>query len=267
MADDFRVRWDDLVKGDKNAKAVAIDALGSALAESVHAPDIAMFGRMIEINTSTPFGKKDLGIDAACQVAHAVSTNRVATDFDFFTAVDDLLPQGDMGAGMMGTVEFNSACFYRYANVDMAQLTKNLGDAALAQATLEAFIRASVAAIPTGKQNSMAAQNPPSFVLAVVREAGLWSLANAFLKPISPDKPLRPDNGGNLVSNSQLALADYWNKLTTMYGQAGVLGAWRVSLDEAGLEQLAVADARNLDTLVAQVLDATARGAANGAAA
>ena len=51
---------------------------------------------------------------------------------------------------MLGTVEFNSACFYRYANVDLAQLADNLeGDDTLARQTLEAFIRASVAAIPT----------------------------------------------------------------------------------------------------------------------
>jgi CRISPR system Cascade subunit CasC len=140
------------------------------------AVDLALFGRML---ADLP----NKNIDAACQVAHALSTNKVSMEFDFFTAVDDLSPEEETGAGMMGTVEFNSACFYRYANIDLKQLTGNLaGDSELAQKAVEAFLRAAVATIPTGKQNSMAAQNPPSLVFAVVRDKGLWSLANAFVK-------------------------------------------------------------------------------------
>jgi hypothetical protein len=49
--------------------------------------------------------------------------------------------------------EYNSACFYRQSNVDVRQLQKNLdNDTELAQKTLKAFIRASLVAIPTGKQ-------------------------------------------------------------------------------------------------------------------
>ena len=90
---------------------------------------------------------------------------------------------------MIGTVEFNSACFYRYANVNLAQLADNLkGDRTHLSRTLEAFIRASIEAVPSGKQNSMGAQNPASFIMTVVRRAGLWSLANAFLRPVEPDE-------------------------------------------------------------------------------
>ena len=75
------------------------------------AADLALFGRML---ADLP-GKN---VDAACQVAHAISTHKVGVEFDFYTAVDDLQPEAETGAGMMGTVEFNSACFYRYANID-----------------------------------------------------------------------------------------------------------------------------------------------------
>src|SRR5262249_33379271 len=142
------------------------------------AADLALFGRMI---ANLP----ERNVEAACQVAHAISTNKMEMEFDFYTAVDDLKPEDTAAAHMLGTVEFHSACFYRYANVDTTQLLTNLGrDADLARGTLQAFLRASVAAIPTGKQNSMAAHNPPSLVLIVVRERGQWNLANAFLKPI-----------------------------------------------------------------------------------
>ncbi len=185
------------------------------------AADVALFGRMLADQSS-------LNVDAACQVAHAISTNRVNMEFDFFTAVDDLKPrEEDMGAGMLGTVEFNSACYYRYAAIDLEQLWKNLGgDEDLARATVRAFLQASIAAIPTGKQNSMAAHNPPSFVMAVARERGLWSLANAFLKPVAPRE------NEDLMQASVQALDAYWGKLVRMYGDDGVTGLWVALLDD-----------------------------------
>jgi CRISPR system Cascade subunit CasC len=194
----------------------------------------------------------DRNVDAASQVAHALSTHQVSIEFDFYTAVDDLRPEDTEGADMLGIVEFNSACFYRYANVDLAQLAENLdGDDALAQQTLEAFIRASVAAIPTGKQHSMAAHNPPALVFAVARERGLWSLANAFLQPI------RPARDGDLVGQSSRALDRYWGQLTGMYGQSGLGGTWLAMLDsEQKLEHLGPARQTNLEAVVQGVLDA-----------
>jgi CRISPR system Cascade subunit CasC len=172
-----------------------------------------------------------LNIDAACQVAHALSTNRVSMEMDFFTAVDDLKErrEDDAGAGMLGTVEFNSACFYRYANIDLTGLTRNLdGDEGLARRTVEAFLKASIHAIPTGKQNTFAAHNPPSLVLAVVREGGLFSLANAV------EKPVRPDQNGSLVQNSMKALDAYWGRLGRMFGGDGLRAA-RVCIDDETL--------------------------------
>jgi CRISPR system Cascade subunit CasC len=204
------------------------------------AADLALFGRML---ADLP-GKN---IDAAAQVAHAISTNKAGVEFDYYTAVDDLRPEETAGADMIGTIEFNSACFYRYANVDLDQLLKNLGgDEALSRKTLEAFIRASVAAIPTGKQNSMAAQNPPSFVMAVARERGLWSLANAFLNPV------RGDATGDLVRKSIEALDTYWGQLKQMYGKAGIVGHWFAGVDARGLKHVGDSTA-DIDEVVEKV--------------
>jgi CRISPR system Cascade subunit CasC len=192
--------------------------LKSALEGLFHAgraADLALFGRMIADRPGD-------NVVAASQVAHALSTHRVDLEFDFYTAVDDLQSEGETGAGMMGTVEYNAACFYRYSNLDLAQLLRNLdGNAVLAGNAVEAFLRASIEAIPTGKQNSMAAQNPPSLVLAVVRDKGFWSLANAFLKPV------RAGDSEDLMAASIGALGIYWKRLTEMYGEpkGGWLGA------------------------------------------
>jgi CRISPR system Cascade subunit CasC len=175
------------------------------------AADLALFGRML---ADLP----EKNIAAACQVAHAISTHQVNIDFDYYTAVDDLKPEDTAGADMIDIVEFNSACFYRYANIDLRQLKENLGDdSALARKTVRAFLEASRDAIPTGKQNSFAAQNPPSFVFAVVRESGFWSLANAFVKPV------RPRGDDDIVQLSVDALVKHWAGLTSMYGDPSKL--------------------------------------------
>jgi CRISPR system Cascade subunit CasC len=245
LADVVHTFWDTLARvrapapeGDpkgkkrtkKQEKSEASEAVPPEVARKVKAlfdggkaADLALFGRMLA-------DQADLSRDAACQVAHALSTNRVSMEIDFFTAVDDLKgPSAEAGAAMLGTVEFNSACFYRYANLDFAQLTKNLqGDVGLARRTVEAFLTASVHAVPSGKQNTFAAHNPPSLVLAVVRDRGLFSLANAF------ERPLRPDHNGSLVQNSIEALDTYWGRLERMYGKDGVRAA-RVCVDDETL--------------------------------
>ena len=141
--------------------------------------DIALFGRMLAV-------MPEKNQHAACQVAHAISTHSVEREFDFYTAVDDLKPEDTAGADMMGTIEFNSACFYRYAVVDWEKLVSNLqGDADLAGKGLRAFLEGFVIAEPTGKQNTFAAHNPPEFVSISVRRHGApRNLANAFEAPV-----------------------------------------------------------------------------------
>ena len=203
-------QWDALLQEPKAAKTAADKMtrdLEKAFRSHSGAPDIALFGRMLAENP-------DLNLDAACQVAHAISTHRVSMEMDFFTAVDDLQPSEETGAAMMGIVGYNSSCFYRYARIDWEQLLANLdGAVELAQRTVEGFLRAAVVAVPSGKQNSFAAQNPPSLVMAVVREDGMsWSLANAF------ERPVRADREGGYVRASCTALDAYWHGLETTYG-------------------------------------------------
>lgn len=195
-------------------------SLQQVLQRGGKAVDVALFGRML---ADLP----DQNVDAATQVAHAISTNKVGMEFDFYTAVDDLKPDDTAGADMMGTIGFNSACFYRYSNLSLTQLWDNLAeDGKLAIEAVEAFLRASVTAVPTGKQNSMAAQNPPSFVMAVVRDSGLWSLANAFLRPA------RPNADADLAQASIEQLDAYWAQLVDMYGEAQIRGKWVASTEK-----------------------------------
>ncbi|MFC9971252.1 type I-E CRISPR-associated protein Cas7/Cse4/CasC [Spirillospora sp. NPDC127200] len=193
----------------KPAPGAAEVAAARHILSAGRAADIALFGRMIANN-------RDFNVDAASQVAHAISTHAVATEFDYFTAVDDLKAaeaDEDAGADMIGTVDFNAACYYRYANVDLAQLERNLGvraaDDDLVERVATAWIKAFAEATPSGKQNSMAAHTRPEALLAVVRRHSAWNLANAFLRPVE---------GTDIMGDSIDRMLRHFTQLNGFYG-------------------------------------------------
>ncbi len=172
------------------------------------AVDIGLFGRMLADEPSK-------NIDAGCQVAHALSTHKVDREFDYFTAMDDYADPGQTGAGMIDHLEFNSACFYRYAVLDPQLLAENLqGDAELALDGIQGFIQAAIRAIPSGKQNTFAAHNPPLFVGVSVRDQGPRNLANAF------EAPVRPKADQPLSRQSVAQLAEHERALGRVYGES-----------------------------------------------
>ena len=146
------------------------------------AADIALFGRMVADDHS-------LTVEGAAMFSHAISTHKVDNELDFFAAVDDLQTKEEAGAGMTGTLEFNSATYYRFAalNLDMLADEDHLG--ALSQEDrkkiVEAFIRATLMAVPVARKNSMNSNTLPGFVLGIVREEGHpIQLVNAFENPV-----------------------------------------------------------------------------------
>ncbi|AEB11723.1 type I-E CRISPR-associated protein Cas7/Cse4/CasC [Marinithermus hydrothermalis] len=187
------------------------------------AVDLALFGRMLA-------DRPDLGVDAAAQVAHALSTHKVDREFDFYTAVDDLNPKEDTGAGMMGDVEFYSATLYRYAVVNLEQLLENLqGDKELAVKGARAFLEAFALTLPSGKQNSFAAHNLPLFIAFRAGEGLPRNLATAFEKPLRP----RPDKA--LSTLSVEALLEEWEKFDSVYGPLFPEEKGAINLTEARL--------------------------------
>ena len=158
-----------------------------------HPIDVALFGRMV---ADLP----NLNVDAAVQVAHALSTHPVEIEFDYYTAVDDENPKEETGAGMIGTVEFNSATLYRYATVAVPQLVENLGgDEEAALDALVRFIDGFAHSIPSGHQNAFAHRTLPSMVAAVVRTDQPVNLVSAF------ERPIRSSDGLGARSAQQLA--------------------------------------------------------------
>lgn len=177
--------------------------------KSQNSIDVALFGRMVADDA-------DLNVDAACQVAHAISTHAAENEFDFFTAVDDDKSRAeereDAGAGMMGTIEFSSATMYRYATVNLDSLHENLGDAEATLRALTSFIEAFVKTMPTGKQNTFANRTLPSMVVVQVRDDQPVSLVGAFERPV-----LKNDTEG-FVAKSVRKLVEHEKQLEEAFG-------------------------------------------------
>lgn len=227
LADAIHECWDQIIavtqesseKGKGKGKKAAASAAPKEIQERIDsifnggkAVDVALFGRMVA-------DMPEKNQNAACQVAHAISTHSVEREFDFYTAVDDLKPEDTAGADMMGTVEFNSACFYRYAVVDWEKLVNNLQmDKELATKGLRAFLEGFVVAEPTGKQNTFAAHNPPEFVaVSVRRNTAPRNLANAFETAVrvKKDESLTKESAARLVSKGEMLAAAFEGKGST----------------------------------------------------
>lgn len=181
--------------------------------------DQALFGRMVASNAL-------LNYDASAQVAHAISTHAVENEYDYFTAVDDCLPEGSTGAGHLGTVEFNSSTMYRYATVNVGELVGMLGEKTpeAVRAFAEAFIRS----MPTGKQNTFANRTRPDAVYVTVRRDQPINMAGAF------EKPIRAGSEG-YAAGSVAALVDYAQETYKDFA-AEPERAWTVG---KGMEELA----------------------------
>lgn len=232
--------------------------------------DVALFGRM---TTSEAF--RD--VEAAAQVAHALSTHKVDHEFDYFTAVDDLKEEAvgdaeeDAGADMLGDVEFNSACYYKYLSVDIAGLVENLVGAntgrgtvpaeeraaaqTLAATAVTAMLRAAVLVTPSGKQNSFAAHQLPAAVLVEVRPSPTpVSYANAFVKPARKHGEL------DLVQDSLAKFGAHVEALTRGFNLPAT-GRFLLA-PEADMRIDGVESVPDLDTLCARVTATLAAGEA-----
>lgn len=150
-----------------------------ALRHADGAADIAMFGRMLADNP-------DFNRDAAVQIAHAITANKVEVENDYYTAVDDLKkPSEDAGAGFIGEAGFAAGVFYLYICIDRALLVENLaGDDELAARAVAALVKAAATASPSGKRNSFANHVRAEYILAERGDGQPRTLANAFVNPV-----------------------------------------------------------------------------------
>lgn len=186
--DESKIKDKELAKVSKKALNPAVDAL-----------DIALFGRMVA-------KAADMNVEAAASFSHAISTHKVSNEVEFFTALDDL--QDEPGSAHMGSLEFNSATYYRYISLDLGQLAQTMGEADLKKA-VEAFTKALFVAVPNARQTTQSGASPWEFARVMVRKG--QRLQVPF------ETPVKARDGGYLQSSID-TLKEYLDKKEKLTG-------------------------------------------------
>ena len=202
--DELRKAADAFIS-ETNAKKKAekaADVLKDVVKDGV---DIAFFGRMVA-------NSDDLTLEGAAMFSHAISVNKVDNDLDYYAAVDDLQPKEESGSAMIGDIEFNSACYYRYVALNLDLLADNDHLSALSlderKQAVTAFLKACVMANPSARKNSMMGFSLPGFILGVSRKGSPLTLVNAFETPVK---------GIGLLEQAKKEMTGHWAKLKDAY--------------------------------------------------
>lgn len=189
--------------------------------------DIALFGRMLADSPK-------YNVEAACQVAHAISVHPVVIEDDYFTAVEEMNKyRDDAGAAHIGETRFAAGLFYSYICINRELLIRNLinefgedvdvdindvkyaDERELANKAIRALTEAAVKVAPDGKQNSFASRAYASYVLAEKGNQQPRSLSVAYLKPINHRE------NDDFIRDSIAALIDQKNSFDQVYGKCG----------------------------------------------
>lgn len=208
----------------------------------IQAVDVALFGRMLA-------DASDFNVDACSQVAHAISVNEISQEYDYFTAVDDCAADDNAGAGMLGTVGFNSSTLYRYATVNIDALMEQLESAEATACGVAAFVEAFVKSMPTGKQNTFANRTLPNVVAVSLRNDQPINLVSAF------ERPVYAERDRSITQIAAERLAEYARDVESAYA-CPATKSWHVSYGVEASSLDYFGEGVSLDALVSSVRDA-----------
>lgn len=207
IVDDDTANKKNKADAEKKLKTITDKAAKKLKSRVKDNADIAIFGRMVADDHS-------LMVEGAGLFSHALSTHAATNEIDFFSAVDDKNILGDEGAGHIGTLEYNSACYYRYVglNLDMLNDPDHLAHFEPGEINLviTSFIKSAIMAVPGARKNSMFGFNPPAYVMGLRRSGQPLSLVNAF------ETPMKSAEG--YVEKSIAEMKAHWKNLNTAYG-------------------------------------------------
>lgn len=186
-----------ITQKDVKKQAAELTKLIGPVEKAVNALDIALFGRMVA-------KAADMNVEAAASFAHAISTHKVSNEVEFFTALDDSTGTTEH----MGSLEFNSATYYRYVSLDLGQLAQTLGTDDLKQA-IAAFTQALFVAVPSARQTTQSGASPWEFARVLVRRG--QRLQVPFEQPVKA-------KGEGFLAPSVEALKGYLDKKEKLAG-------------------------------------------------
>ena len=191
---------DEVIKQkDAKKQAKEVEDLIGKTESSIDALDIALFGRMVAQAAK-------LDVEAAASFAHAISTHKVTNEVEFFTALDD--NSEEPGSAHMGSLEFNSATYYRYVSLDIGQLWQTLAGQNIPE-SVESFVKALFVAVPGARQSTLSGASPWEFARVFVRKG--QRLQVPF------ETAVKPQNGG-FLEPSKKAMCEYLGQKEKLAG-------------------------------------------------
>ncbi len=212
--------------GFKEIKAGDLQKIAKAAMNSARdGVDIALFGRMVA-------NAADMNVEAAASFAHAISIHRVDPEIDFFTAVDDCKADDVSGSAHMGSLEFNSATYYRYISLDLGQLAENMKTEEIAPA-VETFMKALFQAVPAARQTTMTAATPWDFAIVTLRKGQNLQIPFNSAVKVTRENP-------DMVANGIAELKKRFEETKAFYGSLyGLEYQLEVGVGGNGFDQLA----------------------------
>jgi len=188
-----------VILGDKDKNLKSLIKILDSDSRPIDAADIALFGRMVAKAAS-------MNVEAAASFSHAISTHKVYNEVEFFTAVDDLSKES--GAAHLGSLEFNSATYYRYISLDLGQLWNTLLGHNF-EKIVTIFIKSLFLAIPNARQTTQSG-------------ASFWEFAKIFIRQGQrlqvPFETAIKINDGGFLQPSIDGLTSYLEKKEKMAG-------------------------------------------------
>lgn len=187
--------------------------------------DIALFGRMVANAT-------ELNVTAASSFSHAITTHRISSAVDYFTAVDDYISEStETGAGHIGANEFSSGTYYRYISLDLGILANNLHGTEDLTKAVDIFTRALFIAVPAAKQTTFTGYCPWDYAHILIRKGQPLS--------ISFDKPVQ-SKGEGYLEPSRIAMENAILRNEKLFGSMyGLIAEFKYGdVEEFGIDQL-----------------------------
>jgi len=178
-------------KGDEKEKKYLLKLFKEVLLNNPPI-DVVLFGRMLA-GKNCEYGS----VEACCQVAHSLSTHEVSTQYDYFTAVDDIKEEN--GSSMLGVLEFQSYTMYKFANINVNELYDAYPE--LAPEALRQFLRLFATQVPSGKQNTYANVTYPCMFYVTLDRRNI-SLADTFEEPIVSDNGYAKESVNRFIESA-----------------------------------------------------------------
>lgn len=224
---------DEVIKQkDAKKQAKELEEIIGKIDHHIDALDIALFGRMVAQAAT-------LNVEAAASFAHAISTHKVTNEVEFFTALDD--KSEEPGSAHMGSLEFNSATYYRYVSLNVGQLWQTLAGQNIPDA-VECFVKALFVAVPSARQTTQSGASPWEFAKVLVRKGQRLQ--------IPFEMAVKPQNGG-FLEPSKKEMCEYLDRKEKLAGSLfGKINSFEFGEDEDF----------NIDQLIESVKTAIAEG-------